>query len=95
MPVRGWGTVLCQKAMEHNRQFFICPRGLFQVFKSCLSTITRAIRLVEEQEVLLDDQAILQTLGLSCMALFGYSLIGFWRQRLRPCRKSPKVCNMA
>ena len=57
IPVRGWGTV-----------FHVGGHGTHGWFvlhsQSSPEHIIRAIRLVEEQEVLLDGQAILKAVGL-------------------------------
>src|SRR5882724_7512486 len=54
------------EAMEHMAGAFasLSMLGSVPSFQSSHEHITRAFRLVEEQEVLLDDQAIFQAVGL-------------------------------
>src|SRR5882724_5286 len=73
------------EAMEHMAAGYgsSSAPGAVLNFQSSPEHMTRAIRLVEDQETHLDDQAILQAVGLFHCDPSGHSLLAFWRQGLR------------
>ena len=71
------------EAMEHMAGSSSGP-GAVPGFQSLPERITRAIQMVEAQEVHLDDQAILQAVGLfRCDPSLATAYLAFGRQGLR------------
>jgi len=68
------------EAMEHMAAGYGSSSALGAVLKFQRSPepIIRAIRMVEDQEILLDDQAILKAVGLFCHNPSLATLFGFW-----------------
>src|SRR5882724_9948455 len=74
------------EAMEHMAVGYGSSSALGAVlnFQSSPERMTRAIRLIEDQETLLDDQAILQAVGLFCHDhSLAKAYLAFGRQGLR------------
>jgi len=92
--VRCRGTYAISEAMEHMAGGYglsLTP-GVVLGFQNLPECISRAIRMVEEQEVLLDDQDILKAVGLFLHNLsLAMAYLAFRRKGLRSKRMEQDI----